>query len=105
MMKGLPFHHIPLFLLIRATYIAVHTGLFSYVSRPLRSPFRLYLTPCAVPIDSDLPHVHTIHRAHLQYFIFHASRFTTYAPHFTLPLMGWSTYHALVHDQTAAPSI
>ena len=52
------------------------------------------------PIDSDLPHVHTIHRAHLEYFIFHASRFTTYAPYFTLPHKGRSTYRALVHDQT-----
>src|SRR5258705_9043663 len=55
------------------------------------------------PIESDLPHVHTIHRAHLEYFIFHASRFTTYMLHFTLPLMGQSTYHALVHDRTDTP--
>src|SRR5882762_6933625 len=44
-----------------------------------------------------------IHRAHLDSFIFHSSRFTTYAPHFTLPHKGRSTYRVLIHDQIDAP--
>src|SRR5258706_8892118 len=63
-----------------------------------------YILRCAQsPIESDLPHVHTIHRAHLEYFIFHSSRSSIYAPYFTLPLMGQSTYRALIHDRTDTP--
>ena len=94
-----PICYIPLFLLIHATYIQVYFHMFHYLSIH-HSDYILRRTQST--IDFHAPHFHTIHCAHLDSFIFHSSRFTTYTPHFTLPHKGRSTYRALVHDQTDA---
>src|SRR5258705_14021768 len=64
----------------------------STISYAARSP--LLISSTTIPHDTPRPSC---------FLYFHSSCSSVYALYFTLPLMGRSTYHALVHNQTDTP--